>query len=591
MPELSPLAELVHLTEPAPRGEPSPGPEPDGAAVAVLAPVGRDGPASAALLRDAGMAVVLCADVPALLAAIAAGAGAVFVAEEALFGKPIDGLLDWVENQPPWSELPFVILTSHQERRDVVAWRQRLIDRFRNVSLMERPVHGITLVSAMRTAVQARRRQYEVRSYLAEREQAARDLESLVAERTRALQAAYDELRTQIAEREQAEEALRQAQKMEAVGQLTGGLAHDFNNLLAGIIGSLDLMQTRIAQGRHEDLTRYTSAAMTAATRAAALTQRLLAFSRRQTLDPRPTDIHRLTAGMEELLQRTVGPAIRVRTVVADGLWATLCDAHQLENALLNLTINARDAMPEGGALTIEAINAGLDDRAAARAQQVTPGQYVAISVTDTGVGMNAEVIRRAFEPFFTTKPLGQGTGLGLSMVYGFVRQSGGHLRIHSELGEGTTIRLFLPRHAGQAPGAAPAPDSAATRHAGGGETVLVVDDEPVVRMLVVELLQELGYAAIEAADGPQGLQIIGTSPRIDLLVTDVGLPSGMNGRQLADAARSIRPGLKVLFITGYAETAVMSAGNLDPGMQVITKPFAMDALANKIRRLVAAPG
>ncbi len=438
--------------------------------------------------------------------------------------------------------------------------------------------------------MQARRRQYEVRSYLDEREQAARGLESLVADRTRELEAANRLLRTQIAEREQAEAALRQAQKMEAVGQLTGGLAHDFNNLLAGIIGSLDLMRARISRGKVDDLSRYINAAMTAANRAASLTQRLLAFSRRQTLDPRPTDIKRLTASMEELIGRTVGPSIAVETRFPDGLWATLCDANQLENALLNLTINARDAMPQGGSLILEAGNTDLDTDAA-RALHVTPGEYLTVSVTDTGVGMSEETMSRAFEPFFTTKPLGQGTGLGLSMVYGFVRQSGGHLRITSELGRGSTVRLYLPRYRGHGDIEVASSDvEAAAASPLTGETVLVVDDEPVVRMLVVDLLRDLGYATVEAGDGPQGLQVLGSRQRVDLLVTDVGLPNGMNGRQLADAARAMRPGLKVLFITGYAETMVIGEGHLETGMQVITKPFAMDTLASKIRGMVAAP-
>ena len=383
-----------------------------------------------------------------------------------------------------------------------------------------------------------------------------------------------------------AEEQLRQSQKMEAVGQLTGGIAHDFNNLLTGITGSLELLSTRIAQGRLKDIDRYALAAQGAAKRAAALTHRLLAFSRRQTLDPKPVDPNRLVAGIEELVRRTVGPSVQVDVVAAGGLWPILVDANQLENALLNLCINARDAMPEGGRLTIETGNRWLDSRAA-KERDLPPGQYVSVCVSDTGAGMTPEVVAKAFDPFFTTKPLGQGTGLGLSMIYGFVRQSGGQVRIYSEPGQGAMVCLYLPRHLGEAEQAeAPAELSEAPR-AGAGETVLVVDDEPTVRMLVTEVLEELGYAALEAVDGPSGLKLLQSDVRVDLLVTDVGLPGGMNGRQMADTARLGRPGLKVLFITGYAENAVVGNGHLDPGMHVMTKPFAMEALAMRIRDLI----
>ncbi len=388
------------------------------------------------------------------------------------------------------------------------------------------------------------------------------------------------------AELEAAQDALRQAQKMEAVGQLTGGLAHDFNNLLAGISGSLELLQTRVAQGRIGDLERYLVAAQGAAKRAAALTHRLLAFSRRQTLDPKPTDVNRLVAGMEELIRRTVGPEVAVEVVAAGGLWATLVDPNQLENALLNLCINARDAMPGGGRLTIETGNKWLDERGA-RERDLAPGQYVSLCVSDNGTGMAPEVIARAFDPFYTTKPIGMGTGLGLSMVYGFTRQSGGQARIYSEPGQGTMVCLYLPRHHGEAETAEGLGELAQAPRAEQGETVLVVDDEPTVRMLVTEVLGDLGYTAIEAADGPAGLKVLQSDARIDLLVTDVGLP-GMNGRQLADTARAARPGLKVLFITGYAENAVLNHGHLDPGMHVLTKPFAMDALASRIKELIA---
>ena len=388
-------------------------------------------------------------------------------------------------------------------------------------------------------------------------------------------------------ELERSREQLLHSQKMEAVGHLTGGLAHDFNNMLTGISGSLELMKVRLAQGRFSDLDRYIVSAQGAASRAASLTHRLLAFARRQTLDPKPLNPNRLIANMADMVERTMGPTITVETVLGIGLWATLCDENQLENALLNLCINARDAMPDGGRLVIETTNTWIDDRCA-NARDMEPGQYVAICVSDTGIGMPADVVARAFDPFFTTKPTGQGTGLGLSMVYGFAKQSNGQARIYSEVGAGTTVRIYLPRYHGDAEEGVVEPKPAEVPKARAGETVLVVDDEPSVRMLVTEVLEELGYSAIEAADGATGLKVLRSDVRIDLLITDVGLPGGLNGRQLADAGREGRPDLQVLFITGYADNAAISNGHLEPGMHVLTKPFAMDHLAAKIRRIIS---
>ncbi len=380
---------------------------------------------------------------------------------------------------------------------------------------------------------------------------------------------------------------LRQSQKMEAVGQLTGGLAHDFNNLLTGIIGSLELMRTRVTQGRFGEVDRYLDAATTSANRSASLIRRLLAFSRQQALESKAVDVNRLTTSMEDLIRRTVGPAIHVETVMSGGLWKARCDANQLENALLNLAINARDAMPEGGRLTIEAANIRLDDTYASHHPDVVAGQYVAVSVTDTGTGMAPETVARVFEPFFTTKPFGQGTGLGLSMVYGFAKQSNGYIRIYSEPGQGTTVRLYLPRDPEKRETAASEPEILPDLTAKSGETVLVVDDEPVVRMLIGDMLRDLGYGVVEAVDGAEGLQVLQSKQRVDLMVSDIGLPGGMSGRQLADAARVHRPRLKVLFITGYAENAALGNGLLEPDMPVMTKPFAMDALAAKIQAMI----
>ena len=415
-------------------------------------------------------------------------------------------------------------------------------------------------------------------------------LEAMVAERTRELVEANDKLRTEAEERERIAEELRQAHKMEAVGQLTGGLAHDFNNLLAGISGSLEMMRLRTAQGRMTELGRYIEAALSSVGRAAALTHRLLAFSRRQTLDPKPIRVDGLVGSMEDLFRRTVGPSIQIETKLAGGgLWPVLCDPNQLENALLNLVINACDAMPDGGHLAIETANVALDEKGAASSDEplrnVPPGEYVAVSVTDTGTGMSPTTMTRVFEPFFTTKPLGQGTGLGLSMIYGFVQQSGGHIHLRSEVGQGTTVTIYLPRHLGAVDGAEI--DTVAGLPARGTAVVLVVEDELPIRLVIADVLSDLGYTVLEAGDGGSALKILEAGTLIDLLITDVGLPGGTNGRQLADTARQRRPDLKVLFITGYAESAAVRNGLIEEGMQVMTKPFALEALAAKIQGIL----
>lgn len=384
-----------------------------------------------------------------------------------------------------------------------------------------------------------------------------------------------------------AEDALRQAQKMEAVGQLTGGLAHDFNNLLAGIAGALEMLELRASQGRFGDIARYIDVASDAAQRASSLTHRLLAFSRQQTLDPKPTDVNRLVLGMEDLLRRTVGPAVAIEVIGAADLWTALVDASQLENSLLNLCINARDAMPDGGHIRITTANQRLNQRAAA-AQQMPEGEYLSLSVTDSGTGIPPEVVSRVFEPFFTTKQPGEGTGLGLSMVYGFAKQSGGLVRIYSEVGRGTTVCIYLPRHHGVAAPLPPPTLPSLPVHHDTHETVLVVDDEPSVRLLIVDILQDMGYKVLEAVDSATGLALLQSDAHVDLLITDVGLPGGMNGRQMAEAGRVNRPNMRVLFLTGYAQTAVFGGGQLDEGVEVMTKPFNIDALSERVDRMLA---
>jgi PAS domain S-box-containing protein len=412
-------------------------------------------------------------------------------------------------------------------------------------------------------------------------------LEERVSARTEQLAQANQRLQNEMFERERAEDALRHAQKMEAVGQLTGGIAHDFNNMLTGIIGSLDLMQRYIANGRANEIGRFTEAAVSSANRAAALTHRLLAFSRRQSLDRKQLNVNELIASLEDLIRRTKGDPIELKLKLAQDLWPVSTDVSQLENALLNLVINARDAMPDGGELLIETANVYLDGSDITTLEPVKAGDYLMLAVSDNGTGMTPSVRAKAFDPFFTTKPIGQGTGLGLSMIYGFAQQSGGHVSLDSLPGQGTCVRLYLPRlHELQAqrPTATSVEPLSATA---AGETVLVVEDDPAVRMLVLDLLKELGYRAFEAEDAKTALPLLESDLRVDLLVTDVGLP-GMNGRQLAEIARQHRPSLKVLFMTGYAQKAAERQGFLEDGMDMVAKPFAIELLASKIRTMIS---
>ena len=380
-----------------------------------------------------------------------------------------------------------------------------------------------------------------------------------------------------------AQDALRQAQKMEAIGQLTGGIAHDFNNLLTGIIGSLDLVRRRMASDNTADIPRLMDAASAAALRAAALTHRLLAFGRRQSLDTRPNDVNRIVGGVEDLLQRTMGERIELVCKLAGGLWTASTDANQLESALLNLAINARDAMPDGGRLTIETANVHLDGAYASLHEDMQPGEYVAVSVSDTGIGMAPEVLEKAMDPFFTTKPVGEGTGLGLSVIYGFIKQSRGHLRIYSEVGRGTTVKLFLPRATQNAVDLQPV---ALEIPRGRGETILVVEDDATVRSIISDVLQDLGYNVLTASDARIAIPFLQSKKTIDLLISDVILPH-INGRKLAEIARTSRPTLKVLFVSGYSEDAIVRDDLLDASMDMLTKPFALDVLGAKVHAMI----
>ncbi|KQT54582.1 hypothetical protein ASG43_03080 [Aureimonas sp. Leaf454] len=650
--------------------------------ILVLAPRGRDGDVATRVLAAGGLEALACLDLAALCARLDEGAGGVLLTEEALTVDGLDRFLDWIDRQPIWSDLPVVVLASKRvgPRPGRAA---EILDHLGNVILLERPINAETLLSAARSAIRGRRRQYQARTMLEAEERAATDLRHLnetleqrVAERTaerdrmwrlssdlmdvcniegrllavnhawtamlgwtepellalnfldlvhpddiaptlaemrkledgamtlrfenrfRSRDGAYRQISwtaspeagnfyaigRDITEQRATEDALRQSQKMEAIGQLTGGIAHDFNNMLAGVVGSLDLMRRRIAANEMERVPRYLDAAMTSAQRAAGLTARLLAFGRRQSLDLKATDVNGVVAGLEELMRRTLGENVLVETRLAPDLWPSRTDANQLESAMLNLAINARDAMPEGGRLTVATRNRTFGATEARQLEGLAPGDYIQIDVADTGIGMSAQTLKKVFEPFFTTKPVGQGTGLGLSMIYGFAKQSNGHVTVKSREGEGTVMSLVLPRFAEPAEAIEDGEDMQAPK--GDGETVLVVEDEALVRMLVVDVLEDLGYRAIEAASADEAIPYLKGDGRIDLLMTDVGLP-GMNGRQLAEVARSVRPELKILFVTGYAEKAAVRGDFLGDRMDIVTKPFVFESLATKIREMI----
>ena len=542
----------------------------------ILAPLGRDGSLALMMLNEAGYGGIVATDLNSLCEALGEGSGVLIIAAEALRGADLGPLLEHLHQQPAWSDLPIVLMTHHGGSEQTGS--SHLSGLLGNVTFLERPFHPVTLISLVSAALRGRRRQYEARDRLI-------DLSESELRLQRTLETLEQQVEERTAQLRHNEEALRQSQKMEAVGQLTGGIAHDFNNMLTGIIGSLELLRRRVARGKLDDLDSLIDLGVTSANRAAGLTHRLLAFSRRQSLDSKPVEINQLVTSMGELLQRSINESITLDMRLTGDLWTAEADPNQLESALLNLVLNARDAMPSGGSLSVETTNRHLDSVFTAAYGTLEPGDYVELSVSDTGCGIPDSVMGRVFDPFFTTKPIGQGTGLGLSMIYGFARQSHGHVTLHSEVGKGTTVSLFLPRYRGEFV-ADVVNDPAMLPFAQTGETVLIVEDDPAVRVLVSAVLKELGYAFVEAGDADTALPIIESDQRIDLLISDVGLP-GMNGRQLAEIGRQIRPELKVLFITGYAEHAAVRGGFLDPGMQLITKPFTFDLLTAKVREMI----
>jgi signal transduction histidine kinase len=548
--------------------------------VLVFAPIGRDGAASAEILRRAGIDVSICADLSELLDQIKAGAGAVFVAEEGLFGKGTGQLTDWIERQPPWSDLPFIVLTGRNGESRVVAWRKQLTAALRNISLLERPVQPITLTTAVRAALRARARQYEVQTLLEDRERAAAALEGLVAERTKELQEKNAELRTQMAERARVEETLRQAQRIEAIGQLTGGVAHDFNNLLTVISGGLEMLRRNKDPKRRE---RLMDGMQQAAQRGANLTKQLLAFSRRQELKPEPIDVAHQIGGMRELLNRSLRGDLHVAFEFADDLWAVEVDAGELEFVVLNLTVNARDAMPNGGQIIVRAENCRALNR------DNLKGDYVRLSVSDTGTGMPPEVLARVFEPFYTTKEIGKGSGLGLAQVYGFASQSHGAVHIDSAVGRGTTVSLYLPR-SDKTPREQhqlinlPL-DSTVPRPAG---LVLLVEDDDEVAKLASEMLGQLGYEVVRAASATAALGAFANGRPIDLVFSDIMMPGGMNGVDLAREIRNRRIELPVLLTSGYAEAAALEAEAA--GIHILPKPYRLDELSAALGRLRLMP-
>nr|WP_283099846.1 ATP-binding protein [Pseudomonas sp. MWU12-2037] len=540
--------------------------------------MGRDSQIALRILAEAGFPAVIARDLAALGAELEQGVGLIIIAAEALREADLGALQAYLQQQPAWSDLPIVLLTHHGGPDQPPS--SRLGALLGNVTFLERPFHPVTLISLVTAAIRGRRRQYEARDRLFDLSQSELRLKDT-------LETLEQQVEERTAQLRHNEEALRQSQKMEAVGQLTGGIAHDFNNMLTGIIGSLELLKRRLARGRLEDLDSLIDLGVTSANRAAGLTHRLLAFSRRQSLDSKPVNMNELVTSMGELLNRSLNESIRLEMALGENLWTAEADPNQLESALLNLVLNARDAMPDGGNLLVRTFNQALDLAFTEAQANLEPGDYVVLQVRDSGSGVPQSIINRVFDPFFTTKPIGQGTGLGLSMIYGFSKQSRGHVAIDSTVGQGTTVSLYLPRYQGAPEVQDEALHSGHAPHAEDGETVLIVEDDPAVRVLVSEVLGELGYRFVEACDANGAIPILDSGQRIDLLISDVGLP-GMNGRQLAEIGRQLRPGLRILFITGYAEHAAVRGGFLDPGMQMITKPFTFELLTAKVREMIS---
>ena len=544
----------------------------------ILAPHGRDAAIAGAILSEAGLPVEICSDLPTLLRELAEGAGMVLVVEEAMQAAGYPDFVHWIEEQPPWSDLPIILLALRGGGMERNPSAQRLAAALGNVTFLERPFHPTTLVSVVETALRGRRRQYEARDRIEAIRAAEALLERRVEERTAELESANRQLAGQIAERERVEGVLRQTQRLEAVGQLTSGVAHDFNNLLMVVQGNIRQMQKSLTDPVSQ---RRLQMMAQAAERGAQLTAQMLAFSRRQRLEPRAVDLNDTVAGMRDLLQATMGGSVVIETILQPQLWPAMIDPTQIELVILNLAINARDAMEVGGALTVETGNVTLGPPA--RLEEPSAGDYVMVAVRDTGSGMTPEVLAKVFEPFFTTKEVGKGSGLGLSQVFGLAKQSGGGVRIDSTPGEGASVEVFLPRASGSV-----LPETrsqaAGTIRSARNLSVLLVDDDSAVREVTAGILHDLGYRVIEAGSGGAALDILDSQSDIDLLLVDFAMP-GMNGAEVAREVHARRPGLPVLFVTGYADTeALASAG--DDG--ILRKPFMEEDLAAKLRTVIS---
>jgi signal transduction histidine kinase/ActR/RegA family two-component response regulator len=562
----------------------------------VLAPHGRDAVVAISILSEVGLDALICRDLTMLLNEMVLGTGVVVLTDEAIRSADIKGLAAWVRSQPPWSDLPFVLLTQRGGglERNPAATRQ--MEALGNVAFLERPFHPTTLISVVRTALRGRRRQYEARARLEalhESEGHARraeadlrrlneTLEGHVAERTGELAAANKQLVSQIEERERVESTLRQMQRLEAVGQLTSGVAHDFNNLLS-VIGNISLIEGSPSGLADAKLRQRLAYMRLAAERGAKLTSQLLAFSRRQRLEPRSIDLNEALATMRDLLQSTMAGSVEINTVFRPGLWRALADPTQIELVVLNLVINARDAMQIGGSVTLETANSTVGPPE--RPEEPPAGDYVTISITDTGSGMTKDVLAKAFEPFFTTKEIGKGSGLGLSQVLGFAKQSGGGMRIETRVAEGTSVKVYLPRAAKEDIAEVVRNSTVPARHPRKGASILLVDDDSAVREVTASILRELGYVVLELCSGGAALDLLERQTTIDLVLLDLAMP-GMNGMEVARQARSKFPALPILFITGYADKAVLQ----DIGeAKIIKKPFVGDELANKVHAALAS--
>ena len=545
----------------------------------ILAPAGRDASIAAAILGEANKPTLICETLTELLDGMRTGAGTAVLVEEALRDSDLSALSQWIETQPSWSDFPFLVLTHRGGSVERNPMARRLSVTLGNVGFLERPFHPTTLVSAVRTALRGRRRQYEARERIEEIRRAEGLLERRVAERTAELEAANRQLAAQIAEREKAESALRQAQRLEAVGQLTSGVAHDFNNLLTVVMGNVE--QLRRGETDPKVLRRLDMMSE-ASVRGARLTAQMLAFSRRQKLEPRAVDLNETVRSMGDMLQSAIGGSVQIEPPqLAPDLWSAMIDPTQIELVILNLAINARDAMAVGGRLTIRTENVTVGDPQ--RPEEPAAGDYVVVSVADTGSGMTDQVLGRAFEPFFTTKEVGKGSGLGLSQVFGLAKQSGGGVRIDTEIGKGTVIRVFLPR-AELAPVADPLPSGELQTARASGLIVMVVDDDEAVREVTANFLDDLGYEVIEAGSGGAALEQLERHPTIDAVILDFAMP-GMNGADLARELRLRRPGAPILFATGYADAEALT----DIGDHLIVhKPFTQVELARKLSRTLA---